>query len=296
MIELKKIIDQMEITILNTELYSVGKKWNYKNVINPYSRIYYITDGCAFLKMHGETYGLKPGWLYLIPCFISVDMSCPKWFRQYYIHFTSRIHTGLDILSVFKCDYQAKAAKHNIDRKLLDRLIELNPNRQLLEYDATKPIYKDVLERSTQFDKQKNASQLLESDAIMRLLLSAFFENCDTSQISDTIAGLSRFNNVIEYIRTHLAQPITLNTLADIAGINPTYFSNLFSKQMGISPIQYLNKTRIEKAQTLLLATTDNLDTIAQLIGFTDTFYFSRMFKKITGISPGLYRKQQIQT
>ena len=116
------------------------------------------------------------------------------------------------------------------------------------------------------------------------------------TEISDTIAGLSRFNNVIEYIRANLSDTITLETLADIAGINPTYFSNLFSKQMGISPIQYLNKRRIEKAQTLLLSTSDTLDNIARQTGFSDTFYFSRMFKKITGISPSLYRKQQIQT
>ena len=61
---------------------------------------------------------------------------------------------------------------------------------------------------------------------------------------------------------------------------------------MGISLITYINRMRVEKAQVMLLTSHDNLETIAQQVGFEDVFYFSRLFKSIVGISPAKYRKQ----
>jgi len=294
MIELKKLLDRIDITILNTELYSVGTLWNYKNVNSPYSRIYCMICGCAQLTMHNKKYDLTPGFLYLVPCFTTVNMSCSEWFQQYYIHFTSRLQTGIDVLSILKCNFQANAKEIGIDKKIFDKLLELNPEKELFEYDANKPIYKRVTERAFELDKSKSVSDILECNALIRLLLSAFFKDCDQSQISHTINGLTRFQNVIEYIRQNLDSPIALQELADIAGLNPTYFSNLFSKLMGISPIQYVNRRRIEKAQSLLLSSNEPLESIAMQVGFEDVFYFSRLFKKTTKVSPSVYRKQHI--
>lgn len=294
MIELKKLLDRIDITILNAELYSVGTSWNYKNVNNPYSRIYFIMDGSAQLTMHNKKYDLTPGFLYLIPCFTTVNMFCSKWFQQYYIHFTSRLQTDIDILSILKCNYQANAKENGIDKRIFDRILELNPGRELFDYDANKPIYKRVTERAFELDKLKSISDILKCNAFMRLLLSAFFKDCNQSQISYTINGLTRFQNVIEYIHQNINSPITLKEIADIASLNPTYFSNLFSKLMGISPIQYINRRRIERSQLLLLSSNESLENIAMQVGFDDVFYFSRLFKKITSTSPSVYRKQHI--
>ncbi|MCG8527838.1 MAG: hypothetical protein MI748_15760, partial [Opitutales bacterium] len=97
----------MDITILNIELYTAGKEWNYKNVSNPYSRIYYITDGFATIQHNQSIYELSPGNIYLIPCYSTINMFCPEQFTHYYVHFTSRLQKGMDILSFFQCYYKA---------------------------------------------------------------------------------------------------------------------------------------------------------------------------------------------
>lgn len=74
MIGLKKIIDYLDITILNNELFTASREWNYRNVSNPYSRIYYIMDGYGTIRHHGQTYEPVPGQMYLIPCYTTVDM------------------------------------------------------------------------------------------------------------------------------------------------------------------------------------------------------------------------------
>ena len=293
MIGLKKIIDYLDITILNIELFTVGKEWNYRNVSNPYSRIYYLTEGCGEIHHHGRKYELLAGHLYLIPCYTTVDLFCPDRFTHYYVHFTSRLQTEMDIFSIFDCNYQVYAAGTLINESVFNRLLELNPNKELTEYNANKPIYQQVLDRTILLDQDKSASNLLETNAIMRLLLSAFFGDDSHPQIANTLHGLKRFDNVLEYIQKYLDAPMTIAQLAKIANLNPTYFSNLFSKLIGTSPLQYMNKRRIEKAQELLLGTNETLYEIAQQIGFSDEYYFSRLFKKMVGISPDHYRKQE---
>ncbi len=293
MIGLKKIIDYLNITILNIELFAVGKEWNYRNVSNPYSRIYYITEGYGTIRHHNHTYELSPGHIYLIPCYTTVNMFCPEGFTHYYIHFTSRLQTGLDLFSVFECNYQAPVTGTLINRTVFERLLKLNPNKKLIEYNANKPIYQQVLDRTILLDQDKSPGNIFETNAIMRLLLSAFFNDYSHLHVINTLDGLKRFENVLDYIQEHLDTPIIISQLAKRVNLNPTYFSNLFSKLIGTSPLQYINKRRIEKAQELLLGTDGTLYEIARQVGLNDEYYFSRLFKKHVGISPDHYRKQE---
>ena len=101
-----------------------------------------------------------------------------------------------------------------------------------------------------------------------------------------------RFKKIIQYINEKISEPITLTELSELADLNPAYFSTLFTKHMGIPPLRYVNNKKIEKAQTLLLSITKTLEEISRMVGYDDVFYFSRIFKKITGLTPAKYRKQ----
>ncbi|MHC4882405.1 MAG: AraC family transcriptional regulator [Planctomycetota bacterium] len=290
---LKSIIDYLDITILNIELFTVRTEWNYDNVSNPYSRLYYITEGYGRIRHHDREYDLVPGHLYLIPCYTTVDMFCPESFTHYYVHFTSRLQTGLDIFSILECNYQASISGTLVNHSMFDRLLELNPHKKLIEYNANKPIYQQVLERTLGLDQDKSPANIFETNAIMRLLFSAFFSDDSHPKVFNTLHGLKRFEKVLTYVQDHIDHPMTIPQLAKIANLNPTYFSNLFSKLIGTPPLQYINKRRIEKAQELLLGTDETLYEIAHQIGLNDEYYFSRLFKKQVGISPDHYRKQE---
>jgi AraC-like DNA-binding protein len=291
--KLKEMLDNIDLTVLNTEYLTVGTEWNYRYVNNPYSRIYYITAGFGRIVHHDRNIDLTPGNLYLIPCFTTVNMYCDKSFTHYYVHFTSRTGTGLDILSILDFQFQASLKASGIDKSLFDRLIELNPNRPLIEYDAKKSIYNEVLARAYSLDAQKSPANLIQTNALLRLLLAAFFAGHDQTQTESTLTGITRFQSSIEYIQENIESPIELAHLARIEHLNTNYYCSQFRKLMGISPMQYVNKRRIEEAQRLLLSTNDILFDISQKIGFKDEYYFSRIFKKTVGISPANYRKQQ---
>lgn len=73
--------------------------------------------------------------------------------------------------------------------------------------------------------------------------------------------------------------------------LNETYFSNVFTKQFGISPKQYILQKRIGSAARMLVETDKTVKEIAFEFGYDNEMYFNRIFHKITGSAPGKYRK-----
>lgn len=97
----------------------------------------------------------------------------------------------------------------------------------------------------------------------------------------------------IKYMQEKLTQRIKLSDIASEVHLSVSYFSNLFFKKTGFSPLQYLNMLRIRKACQYLDNTNMKINQIAPLVGIDDNFYFSRIFSKIMGITPSQYRSDK---
>ncbi|MNI26685.1 HTH-type transcriptional activator Btr [compost metagenome] len=99
-----------------------------------------------------------------------------------------------------------------------------------------------------------------------------------------------------DYMTSHYQEPLTLEGLAQMAGLSMSHYSRLFKKIIGYSPIDYLTHLRMDRAKELLSLSDYRLKSIASSVGYTDEFYFSRIFKKVTGQSPRDYAKKHKQT
>lgn len=95
----------------------------------------------------------------------------------------------------------------------------------------------------------------------------------------------------VEYIEKHYAEKLSLDEMAELADLNPVYFSTLFKKETGVNFSAYLTKTRMEHAKQALVETNDTIALIGQSVGYEDQKYFSQAFKKAVGIRPAVYRK-----
>lgn len=96
----------------------------------------------------------------------------------------------------------------------------------------------------------------------------------------------------IDYIHTHYQHPLSVSEIANDIGIERRRFAHLFEQHTGMAPSTYIAEYRITKAKSLLRAFKNPIAEIAEHVGFTDSFYFSRVFKKHTGVSPTQYRMQ----
>lgn len=93
------------------------------------------------------------------------------------------------------------------------------------------------------------------------------------------------------YIYQHFRQSLTLEEVAAVASLSPTYFSKKFKQVTGMGFKEYLNSVRLKHAQTALLTTNSTITEIAMEYGFNDGNYFKDLFKKVYGRSPREYRK-----
>lgn len=100
-------------------------------------------------------------------------------------------------------------------------------------------------------------------------------------------------NRAKEYMEEHYAEKVTLQRVADVAGISSGYLSTLFSQYLDCGFVDYLNKIRIEHACDYLRQNYFKVYEIAYKVGYRDKKYFARVFRKVTGMSPGEYRKKQ---
>jgi AraC-like DNA-binding protein len=100
-----------------------------------------------------------------------------------------------------------------------------------------------------------------------------------------------RIKPVLEYIESHYNSPLTLDDLAEIAGMNPKYFCRVFRSLTHHSPVDYLNFYRIEQAAYLLDSTDLSVTEIGNRCGFCESSYFTKVFKKYKGTTPVFYRR-----
>ncbi len=94
------------------------------------------------------------------------------------------------------------------------------------------------------------------------------------------------------YIREHYMEALTLTQVAKSVAVNPTYLSARFVKHCGVNFLEYLTGYRVDKAKHLLEHTNLQIQEVAYQVGYADLAYFSRIFRRETGQTPGAYRSQ----
>lgn len=97
-----------------------------------------------------------------------------------------------------------------------------------------------------------------------------------------------------EYIDTHYAEEISLQSMSDDLNISQYYLAHVFKDMTGYSPIQYITRRRVGEAQSLLLTTSYTVTQIAAMVGYSNPSHFNQHFTRYVGVTPRSYRKNYI--
>ncbi|MCU6747313.1 AraC family transcriptional regulator [Faecalicatena acetigenes] len=177
----------------------------------------------------------------------------------------------------------------NCAPNLTDHLIEQN-GKPVFTLNNASDIYHNINEPIMKLCYQEQASDTFLSSVVYSTL-------CLIQSSNDTFpASVSPYSDMasktIDYIKNHIEQHFTLQELADFAHLSPYYFSHVFKKETGYSPLEFVSITKINYAKLILRTTSVSISEIAEFLGYSSSSSFINAFKARRGISPKKYREQ----
>lgn len=281
---------QHTFSLLNVDHVHLTVRWNYRNIISPYYRIYYIDSGEGEITDPEVTLKLEPGYLYIIPSFTLCNMSCNDRLSQYFVQFFEESSDGLSLFANNRTILKAEATL--LDVALFTRLVEINPGRGINRSDNPRVYEKDIFYKEYQeLNNQQNRTTYMETQGILLQLVSRFL-NPQIYQYHENNVISVKIIETLNYILVNLHQELSVAHLASRINQNIDYFSRQFKLHTGARPVNYINEKRIERAQYLMATSRMTYSEISIQLGFDNLSYFSKTFKKFTGMSPRDYKKQ----
>lgn len=262
----------MNIEVLTGALTQCKSSWAGAGKIlisDPFSRLYWLKSGSAHVEHHGRTFDLFPGSMYLIPANSQGRYWCEDRMDLYWVHFKARILGGLELFDFFRFPYEIKVPKE--------------------EGKGIGVQWKKMVEKLP----SEEISDVAERDVIMRTFLLRFLKKVDFSAHDEKLKYLQRFAPALSYIEKNISREIMIGDLAASVNLQTNYFTNLFTRNFGTSPVNYINLQRIKQAQHLLQTGNMQIKEISSACGFSNQFYFSKVFREITGLSPVKFRDRE---
>ena len=200
-------------------------------------------------------------------------------------------------------------------------LDELLASRQSVLYSTKLPLEKfirpePVFENGYRFPELITVKQNLIMADIFKKIVSAYMGSVHLWQLECKILLLKIFELILQqtskvknirsesnsssikliknYIKKNCYRKISVKELANVAGLSRDYTGKLFKRETGKTLTGYINEIRIQKAKELLYATDLSITNLAEIVGFSDVYYFSKVMKQYEGVSPANWRKHNL--
>jgi AraC-like DNA-binding protein len=282
--------EPLNLILLNAGHAVHEADWNWKNISSPYFRIYLVEGGHAEMVISDQTYSLTPHHLYLIPPFTLHSDHNNTHFSLYYLHVYEEQGQRTSLFDQLTFPFEVPASE--LDFLLMKRLLKINPDKALLLYDPKTYDNTTTLFKSIADNVYLSLPVHTETSGILWQLFSRFLEYAESHELSQD----SRILTVLRHIREHIDKKITINQLSSLCYLSDDHFIRLFRKEMGLTPIDYINQKKVEKAQLMLVVNKLPIKDIACALSFENTSYFNRLFKKLVGRTPSEYRSKFIHT
>ena len=256
--------------------------------IKPYEyRLIYVTYGTAVIKVMDKDYAVMPNHLLIITPGVTYSYQLQKneIIRIYGVNFDYTCHHSNQSSPI----YPEKPRTFNpnkivetvefIDMPCLNQVVSISDFPQIEIF-----LHQIVQE----FNCKKKYHQLKMRSYFISLLVEITRQLNDT--ISYNISSNDIVDTVIQYIQDNYRRDISNATIGELFNFNPTYLSRLFIQHTGLSLHKYIIRHRIFHAIDLLQTTNYSITQISDMVGFSDANYFSRIFKKQTGVTPSYFR------
>jgi len=239
----------------------LDENWKGSNVNAFFSRLYYVKSGTGFIEYDNKRIELHGGKVYFIPAGCVCSFGCET-LEKIYLHFCATTIEKYDILAKAEGVYSLDFSKEDWDK--------------LYEY-AFSEDYIDFIKMKTMI-----------YETVQSFIEKIPMKNTCVKQYSDLV------QNSMKYIHDNMRINLTTREIAENLYVSESKLRKKFSSEMGISIGKYIDELVLLAAKERLADKSYDISTISDELGFCDTFYFSRRFKKAFGRTPNQYRREII--
>jgi len=240
-----------------------------------------MLSGTASIAIGGQTLNVEPGSLLCIPPFTPHSFQAAASSSHVAVHFDFCTF-GPDVLD--EADGREPYEIVWPGGRTPPTATSLAPGHWIEQ------TLRDIVERHA--DEADPLSAIEASCRLARILAQMLRWGDPTIEASGVVSRVNqdRMARVLAHIAANLASPLTIEELTLIADIARSRFVTLFREATGDSPQQYIQQRRIAEARRLLADPTLQIKQIAAMTGFDDRFYFSKVFRRVDGLTPTQYR------
>ncbi len=244
----------------------------------------YVDVGRLKMEVGKEVYSLKKGDILCIPentFYRPVEASALEY---YFIHFTA----VTDEASANELHFRANPLLPEGDYEYsywggaqtvtLGNLIDCSSNEAV----------KNIFRRIAALNIRSIGEKLILDCLVRELIVTVCAENNPKGRLNNNMMRIT------SYIDLKYYEDITLSSLSEKFGFSKSYIARLFKTELGTTSAAYLNRTRVANACRLLLCSNKNIGEISEAVGYNNQYYFTKIFKKEMGLTPGEYKKRNL--
>jgi AraC-like DNA-binding protein len=294
-------LDNTKVKIRNVFEWFREPDWKPIHFQNPYTVIWFVLDGDRTLTIHNQKRYINRGDLIVIPSSTSFSI-CSEDRHPEILHYLSigcdwKVGS-FDFVELFQFPKVCPIHDSSDIAKLKSVWLELLQAWNQFVHEAAPEfveIFRTTHRRS--FSAPKIEIQTHQTGAYLNHIgcfyqwAAVFLQLSQPSLPAVPKLPDARIGKVCEYIDQHYAKPLTVSDLCKSAFLSDGHLRQLFRKNLNISPMNYIQKVRLEKAKELLVGTVEPVSQIARKVGFEDVSYFSRIFRRQELMTPVQYRK-----
>ena len=267
---------ESDIKSLSFQLESITKSkydsdWHSTLHTHPFTELFYVVDGKGEFNIQGQRFPVKANDFVIInPQVEHTELSSPDEPLEYIV-------LGINGLSFSNLTPVSEGGHPFSFFNLRDEQKDILRYLNAMVQEAT----------SQQMSYELMCHNLLEI-LLIKILRHQHFD----LEVGKQSKATKDISFIKHYLETYYHESIQLEDLASMTHLSRFYISHSFKKEIGMSPMEYLIDIRIKESKILLRTTNYSISQVADIVGFTTPTYFSKQFRKSTGISPTDYREQ----
>ncbi|QDO95473.1 helix-turn-helix transcriptional regulator [Formosa sediminum] len=258
--------------------------WDCHDMVFPFWRLYWNKNSGGQLIHQNTVYDMDADHIYIIPPFTSFSSQFKKNHR-----YTTGIHvSGKQFTSnINESDYSNESLIHFfVHFNLGVPFDSVYPG--ILKIEMT--IYlKERLEYLTERLKIENKNFKLTFNLKLQAFIKEALTNIGPELWKTTIID-ERVLKVIRYVEANIEKKLKNTDMSDLINMAPNSFARLFKSEMHVTLHNFIQNRKIAKSCELFEHTNKSIEEVAYVLGFSDRYHFSRVFKSVTGLTPAVYK------